>query len=403
MTPTSLAKGVLFAGLFVAAYTYVLYPLLLLVLAGSRQLRSDIRHATGGAGQAQRARRTGPADPALLPSVAVLVAAHNEERHIAARLHNLLASDYPAHKLRVMVGSDGSSDGTNALVQEQLGPRVQLMAFTQRRGKPSVINDLAAAASEDILVFTDANTSFEPGTIKSLVRHFADPAIGCVSGELRLVAADGSDNPDHLYWRYERMLKFFENRLGALLGANGGVYALRRAQYEPIAADTIVDDFCIAAGLMLKGLRCHYDPQARASEETPPRLADEFGRRVRIGMGNYQALRRFAGLMHPGRGYVALAFVSHKLMRWFVPHALVLAFVANLCLLGQGPAYVALAAAQAAFYAGALWGWLAGRRGAVPRLARLPVFFTSMNLALLVGHVRYLRGGFTGAWARSSR
>lgn len=403
MNPTvvTLLQWLLGLSLFAAAYTYFLYPLLLLALAAWKQLRSDIGHATGAA--PRRARNL--AEDAW-PRVAVLVAAYNEERHIEQRVRNLLACDYPADRLRIYVGSDCSADRTNELMQAQAAAqpeRVVFHAFTQRRGKPSVINDLAALAQEEVLVFTDANTVFEPGTVKALVRHLADPQVGCVSGELRLVAAQGSDNQDHLYWRYERMLKFFESRLGALLGANGGVYALRRAQYRPIAPDTIVDDFCIAAGLMLQGLRCHYEPEARAFEETPPRLADEFPRRIRIGIGNYQALSRYAGLMHPRQGTVALAFISHKLLRWFVPHCLLLALLCTVLLLPQGWPYAALLAAQLAFYAVAAWGWRGARAGQVPRVARIPVFFTSMNLALLLGHWRYLRGGFSAAWSRSAR
>jgi cellulose synthase/poly-beta-1,6-N-acetylglucosamine synthase-like glycosyltransferase len=394
--------GLLAIGLAAPAYTYFVYPVLLLLLAAARQLRRDVAHATG-----TQQRRALDLHPDQWPTVAVLVAAYNEERHIAPRVANLLQSDYPAHLLRVYVGSDASSDATEQLMKGlvQAHPeRVVFLPFSQRRGKPSVINDLAAQAQAEILVFTDANTAFDPNAIKAMVRHLVqDTGIGCVSGELRMISPQGSDNQDHVYWRYERMLKFFENRLGALLGANGGVYALRRAQYQPIAPDTIVDDFCIAAGLMLKGLRCHYEPAARATEETPPRLSDEFPRRVRIGMGNYQALARYAGLMHPRQGYVALAFVSHKLLRWFVPHCLLLALVCTVLLLPQGWPYAALLAAQGAFYAVAWWGWRAGRSGSVPRVARIPVFFTSMNLALFLGHWRYLRGGIGGAWARSAR
>jgi cellulose synthase/poly-beta-1,6-N-acetylglucosamine synthase-like glycosyltransferase len=383
-------------GLAAPAYTYFAYPVLLLLVAAGRQLRNDVALATG-----RQQRRAVDLAPDQWPSVAVLVAAYNEERHIAQRVANLLQCDYPAHLLRIYVGSDASSDATERLMHEQVQAhpdQVTFMPFKQRRGKPSVINDLAAQAREQILVFTDANTAFDPQAIKAMVRHLVkDPSIGSVNGEIRLFAPEGSDNKDHVYWRYERMLKFFESRMGALLGAAGGVYAMRRAQYEPIPADTIVDDFSITAGLMLKGLRCHYEPAARATEETPPRLSDEFSRRVRIGMGNFQALARYAGLMHPRQGYAAWAFVSHKVLRWLVPHCLILALACNLLLLLQRWPYAALLALQCAFYALAWWGWRVGR------IARLPLLFVSMNLALLLGHWRYLRGGFGGAWNRSAR
>jgi cellulose synthase/poly-beta-1,6-N-acetylglucosamine synthase-like glycosyltransferase len=378
-------------------YTYFLYPVVLIVLSALKQLRADLRYVSQGA-----SRRPPPAEESL-PTVAVLVAAFNEERHIAERIRNLLACDYPPDRLRIYIGSDGSSDATNRLVDEARHERIVFRPFEQRRGKPSVINDLAALAQEEILVFTDANTSFEPDAVRRLVRHFSDPGIGCVSGELLLVAGSRNENPDNVYWRYERVLKFFEGRLGALLGANGGVYGLRREHYRPIPPDTIVDDFSISVALIEQGLRCHYDPEARATEEIPPRIADEFRRRVRIGIGNYQALRRHVGLLHPRHGYAALAFLSHKCLRWFAPHCMVIALLTNLVLASGHPMYRALLAFQVVFYLLAAVGHVAGKGGAVPKLLRLPVFFVSMNMALLVGYYRYLTGGFSGTWARTAR
>lgn len=380
-------------------YTYFAYPILLMMLSALRQLRADLRYVAQGG-----SRRSDTSAATPLPTVAVLVAAYNEERHIAERIRNLLALDYPADKLRIYIGSDGSADATNRLVDDARHERIVFRPFQQRRGKPSVINDLAALAQEEILVFTDANTSFEPDAVTRLVRHFGDAGVGCVCGELRLVAGAGNENPDNVYWRYERMLKFFEGRLGALLGANGGVYALRREHYRPIPPDTIVDDFTISVDLIERGLRCHYDPEARATEEIPPRIGDEFRRRVRIGIGNYQALRRHIGLLSPRHGYAALAFLSHKCLRWFAPHCMVVALLANavLALTGSG-FWQVLLALQLAFYLLAAIGHLAGRGGQVPRVLRLPVFFVSMNMALLIGFYRYLTGAFSGAWARSAR
>ncbi len=378
-------------------YTYAGYPLLLAVLAGLKQLRTDWRYLSSG--RSRRARSTG-----TLPSVAVLVAAYNEERHIEERILNLLALDYPPERLRIYIGSDGSDDATERLVAPFVGERVVWRGFTQRRGKPSVINDLAALATEDVLVFTDANTSFDADAVRCLVRHFEDPGVGCVSGELRLVAGQGTENQDHIYWRYERLLKFFEGRLNALLGANGGIYALRREHYQPIPPATIVDDFWISMALVQQGYRCVYDPEAVAHEDVPPRIGDEFRRRVRIGIGNYQALRRFLPLLNPSRGLVALSFFSHKVLRWLVPHLMVVAALANLALALTGSAlYLWLGVAQIAFYLLALIGYWRSLGGTAPVPLRIPLFLVSMNLALLVGFWKYLTGQFSGAWARTAR
>jgi len=386
-----LLELIFWASALVVNYSYAGYPLLLLALSALRKPSVP------------------PPEPQARtdwPQVTVLVAAHNEERDIAARVRNLLDQDYPAERLRVLVGSDGSSDATVDIVrtlQEQGAERVQLQAFTQRRGKASVLNDLVALASPEteILVFTDANTSFAPDALRQLLCHFSVPEVACVCGELRLMGS-GGDNQDHIYWRYERMLKRHESRLGALLGANGGVYALRRSAYRAIPANTIVDDFWIAMQVYEAGQRCVYEREALAFEATPERVGEEFRRRVRIGMGNYQALTRFAGLLHPRHGALALALLSHKVLRWLAPQAMLLALASN-ALLAAEPFYALLLLAQLLFYAAAALGWVMSRHGTAPRALRLPLFFVSMNLALLLGCWHYLRGGASGIWARSAR
>jgi len=350
-------------------------------------------------------------------SVDVLVAAYNERRHIGARIDNLGRTQGLDVPLGIRVGSDGSDDGTvpraNEAAQRVRAAAdpsrppidVEVIAFEPRRGKPSVMNDLVARSRADVVVFTDANTRFAPDTIERLLVRFADPAVGCVCGELRLVAKGGAENRDHVYWRYERFLKYQESQLDALLGANGGVYAIRRELYEPVPANTVVDDFWISMSLIERGWRCVYAPEAVAVEDVPARIADEFGRRVRIGVGNYQALRRFAGLLNPRRGTLALAFFSHKVLRWFVPHLMLVALACNVTLaaLVEQPFYAWLLLAQLLFYGAAWIGHAASRRGGTPAPLRLPLFLVSMNLALLFGWWRYLSGRFGGTWARTAR
>ena len=380
-------------------YTYFGYPLLLGWIAGLHQWRSDWRFVSSS-GSRRAAQRT----PTALPRVAVIVAAFNEEKDIGARVRNLLAQDYPADRLRIFIGSDGSSDRTAEIVREIGHPAVHLADFTQNRGKASVLNDLVALADEDILVLTDANTVFQDDAVRTLVRHFDAPDVGCVCGELRLVrAGDTGDNQDHVYWRYERMLKYHESRIGGLLGANGGVYALRRADYVALPPTTIVDDFWVSMQVVEHGLRCVYDPEAIAVETVPENISDEFGRRVRIGIGNYQSLVRFAGLLNPGRGVaVAFTFLSHKVLRWLAPHMMILA-LASSAILATRPFYGGVLAAQLVFYALSWLGWRLARTGSAPKALRLPLFFTSMNLGLLVGFYRFTKGTGSGAWTRTAR
>ena len=412
----SVSEFLLWFSLACIVYTYVGYPLVLTLISAAHQLRSDWQQVSGngksnasGSSSVNVTRRI--AAQADLPQVAVLVAAFNEEQHIAQRIANLLNQDYPAERLHIYIGSDASSDRTADIVRSLAHPRLTFVDFTARRGKASVINDLAAMATEEILAFTDANTSFLPDAVQKLVRHFGRPEVACVCGELRLVKASAvptatpqtaSDNQDHIYWRYERLLKFFESRIGGLLGANGGVYALRRELYRAIPSNTIVDDFWISMQVVESGQRCVYDPEAVALEVIPERISDEFRRRVRIGLGNYQAFKRFANLLSPLRGTVAFTFFSHKVLRWLVPHCMLLVFACNLLLVMQ-PFYAALLLAQLLFYGGAWYAWRRSLTGAAPKALRLPLFFVSMNLGLWMGFWRFLFGGASGVWARSSR
>ena len=401
---SAVSEPLLWFSLACIVYTYAGYPLVLTLISAAHQLRSDWQQVSGNGSGGGTRRIAAQAD---LPQVAVLVAAFNEEQHIAQRIANLLSQDYPAERLHIYIGSDASSDRTAEIVRGLAHPRLTFVDFTARRGKASVINDLAALASEEILVFTDANTMFLPDAVQKLVRHFGRPDVACVCGELRLVKASTeplarSDNQDHIYWRYERLLKFFESRIGGLLGANGGVYALRRELYRAIPSNTIVDDFWISMQVVESGHRCVYDPEAVALETTPERISDEFRRRVRIGLGNYQAFKRFANLLSPLRGTVAFTFFSHKVLRWLVPHCMLIAFACNMLLMTQ-PLYAALLVGQLLFYGGAWYAWRRSLTGAAPKALRLPLFFVSMNLGLWMGFWRFLFGGASGVWARSSR
>lgn len=376
-------------------YTYALYPLALMAVAALRQVAGDLRFITG------KGERRAPA-PETTP-VTVIIAAWNEAGAIGPRLENLLAQDYPG-ELTIRVGSDASGDATVAEARAVDDPRVEVIDFRERRGKAAVLNDLVAGVEEGILVFTDANTRFEPGTLERLVRRFADPAVGAVCGELHLEGNDGS-NQDGLYWRYEQVLKFYESRIGGLLGANGAIYALRPEAFRPLPRGTIVDDFHTAMVAAEAGWRVVYDPEARAVEETPEALADEFRRRIRIGLGNWQSFARFAGMLHPRYGARAFTFLSHKVLRWLVPHLALVALVtsATLAVTGEG-IYLALLVLQGLGYAWAVAGWIwlaTGRR--LPGAVRAPISLAAMNLALFLGFLRWLGGGSGGAWNRTRR
>jgi cellulose synthase/poly-beta-1,6-N-acetylglucosamine synthase-like glycosyltransferase len=349
-------------------------------------------------------RETPPAlDDPHLPTVSLLIACHNEESVIRQRLLNALELDYPRDKLEIVIGSDGSSDYTADIVRSFEDRGVELLDYAQRRGKSAVLNASMDKLHGQIVVLSDANTFTDPAAVRNLVRWFADQSIGAVCGRLVLTDPATGGNVDSLYWRYETFLKKCESRLGALLGSNGAIYAIRRKLYVPIPQDTIVDDFVIPLLSRLRhGGRIIYDAQATAHEETAPDVVGEFRRRCRIGAGGFQAIGMLWKLLNPLRGWVALAFFSHKILRWLCPFSLIGLALLNILLLGR-PIYRDIFCAQAAFYVICLIGWVAPGRSVPVRLLRVGAMFVAMNAALLVGFWRWLSDTQRGAWQRTAR
>lgn len=351
-----------------------------------------------------------PQPPAIgdsaLPRVSLLVSALNEESDIAERIENNLRQDYPADRLEIVVASDGSTDRTAAIVSDyeaKYPGRVKLVDYPQRRGKATVLNETLPKLAGEIVALSDANTMFHPDAISNLVRWFSDDRVGVVCGKLKLVDASSGKNVDGLYWRYETFLKECEGRLGALLGSNGAIYALRREDFVPIAPDTIIDDFMIPLLVKIRrGKRIVYDVEAIATEETAPDVKAEFKRRARIGAGGFQSMFRVGQLALPIYGWTSFAFVSHKVLRWLCPFLLMLALIANLALVAQ-PLYQVLLALQLAFYAAAIVGMYLPGNHLPAKLLRLTTMFTSMNLALAVGFWRWIAGKQRGTWQRTAR
>ncbi len=377
-------------------HTYFFYPLALVVLDAAQQALQSVRYLTGG-----RERRRGREPLRVLPPVSMVVAAHNEVGCIVQKVANSLALDYPADRFEVVVGSDGSTDGTDELVRQVSDPRVRLSP-APRAGKTTVLNRCVPLATGDIVILTDANTQIAPDAVKRLVRHFSDPEVGAVCGKLKLYNPTKREYEESAYWIYESLIKFYEGKRGAVMGANGGIYAIRRHLFTPLPPSTIVDDFVIPMQLLARGYKVVYEPEAVAHEETTEDYGREFGRRARIAAGNFQSLRLLPSLLSPTKGFAAFAFWSHKVLRWCAPALMALALVANLFLL-QRPLFQATLAAQLAFYALALAGRGGWFRGALRRVASVAYYFVSMNAAIAVGFWRFLRNTQRAAWDRTAR
>ncbi|HLP43152.1 MAG TPA: glycosyltransferase family 2 protein, partial [Fibrobacteria bacterium] len=259
------------AGLLV--HTYVLYPLSLPVLRFILPAR----------------RRQG--DPNRL-KVSMVIAAHNEEKVIEEKIHNCFDLEFPKKNLEILIGSDASTDGTNAIVS-RYAPDVRLVAFQKRGGKAGVLNQLVPRATGDILVFCDANTMLLRNALQKLLAHFEDPKVGCVCG--RLILHDAGHSAlgigESMYWNLESEIKKLEGKLGIVIGANGGIYAIRKELFERIPVDRkAMDDFYVTTRVLMAGKAAIYEPQAIGSEETSLEAFGEFQRKVRIGQANFNLL-----------------------------------------------------------------------------------------------------------------
>ena len=382
----TILEWLFWVSLFAVAYSYALYPLVLTLWSS----------ALGEAPRVAKATLPQPVD------VACVVSAYNEERHVVARVRNFLAQRYKGGSLRVYIGSDGSEDATPRLLAEVASDQVIAFPFELNRGKSSVLNDLVSASREPIMVFSDANTMFEPDAIERLVSHFDDPEVGAVSGELRLLDSRG-DNQDSVYWRIEQYLKRREAMIGGLLGANGGIYAIRRELYRALPPDTIIDDFCIAMNVVVQGKRLVYDPTAIAIEDTPDNIQDEYKRRIRIGIGNFQAFFRHPEYFLRTNWATRFTYVSHKVLRWFTPHLLGVALICSWWLARSSGFFLLLACLQSALYVAALLRQWTGASFALPRPVNLLVFFLTLNWAFMVAFWRYVTGRYSGSWRRTER
>jgi len=369
-------------------YAYAIYPIAIWVCA--RRFGSP---------------STAPAEASEgdLPTVSVLIAAYNEQAVIGERVENALKLDYPASKLEIVIASDGSSDQTNSIVKTYSDPRVRLLEYPVRQGKASVLNAAFRELKGDIVVLSDANTNTDQAAVRKLVRWFQSPDVGVVCGRLVLTDPATGNNVDSLYWKYETFLKICESQVGALLGANGAIYAIRRNLYAGIRRNTLIDDFVIPLLTRLRtGCSIEYDAEAVAYEETPEAMGSEFKRRARIGTGGFQSLPVLWTLLNPMRGWISFTYFSHKIARWLCPFFLIGAFVSSVALMSHHP-YDFLLAAQVALYIVAGMGTRLKRPGIPSKCLRLATLFAGMNLALLVGFWRWVTSEPQGVWTRTAR
>lgn len=356
--------------------------------------------------------RGAPAEPVsladhALPSVTVLIAAHNERHVIAEKLRNTLSLDYPADLLHVLVVTDGSDDGTEAVAAAI--PGVRVLHAPARKGKIAAVERAMAAVQTPIVVFTDADTMCNAGALRAMVRHFADPRVAAVAGEKRVRRAAGASDSargEGLYWRYESALKQLDHDIGTVVGAAGELFAMRSSLWVPVEPDTLLDDFMITMRLVMSGNRVAYEPLAWAEEGGTVSFDEELKRKVRIAAGGFQSMTRLPGMLDPRRhGVATWQYLSHRAARWAIaPACLPVLFVTSALLAARGSAlHAAALAGQCVLYGGAWAGWRRRTRAGGAGALVVPLQFVLMHAAVFAGLVRWLRGRQPVTWERARK
>jgi cellulose synthase/poly-beta-1,6-N-acetylglucosamine synthase-like glycosyltransferase len=340
---------------------------------------------------------------AIAPPITVVIVAHNEARRIAARLQNLLALDYPRDRCEIVVASDGSTDDTVARARAFEDRGIVVHAFSRRRGKPAVLNEVLPCVRGEIVVLGDARQSFDRGALRALVQPFADPRVGAVGGELVLTADDESGNASGVgfYWRYEKAIRRSESAIDSTVGATGAIYAIRRALFRPIAEDTVLDDVLIPMTIARRGYRVVFESAARACDRAAATAREEFARKVRTIAGNFQLFAREPWLLSPAHNRLWFQTVSHKGARLTAPLLHAVALAANAALAAD-PRYRALLALHLTFYLAALGGHALRHARTRSRLLSVPYAICLLSCATAVAFVRVVGGGQRVTWERAS-
>lgn len=363
------------------AYIFAGYPLLLLLVGAVRR------------------RPVQQGDVEL--SMTIIIPAHNEERIIGRKIESILTQDYPADRIEILVASDGPTDSTNDVVDTFRDRGVTLVA-RPRAGKARTLNHAASLATNDILIFTDANAVLAPGCLRAIARNLNDPNVGGVSANERRLddgVSTSAGKGEKLYWEYDKWLKTTESRIGSIVSASGSLYAIRRSLFVPISDPAATDDFAISTQVVRAGKRLVFEPNAITWEPPVAGESLEFNRRVRIVTRGLRSVYGIRELLLPWRsGFYAIQLWSHKVLRRFTGVLSIALFFVSISLTRRWW-HRLLAVSQVAFYLLAAMGW----RGQNASWGRkpwvlIPYYFCLSNAAATIGLFQFTRQRKVTVW-----
>ena len=352
-----------------------------------------------------RSNTPGFSENSELPDVAFVIAAYNEEEVIGQKILNTLALDYPTEKLTIYVISDGSTDKTNAIVEEY--PQVKLLWRPQRKGKTAAINRILPGITQAITVFSDANVMVNQNALQTMVKHYTLPLVGGVSGEKRVVSADheNASSTEGIYWKYESFLKREDAKLNTLVGAAGELFSIRTHLFIPVPEDTLLDDFTISMNIIKQGYTIAYEPNAYASESPSLNIHEEYKRKVRIGAGGLQSVLRFPEFLNPFQyGVVSFQYIFHRFSRWIISPLLIpVVYISNGYLINGSNFYLFFFIAQTLFHLASISGWFFESKNTRFKLLYIPFYFNFMHYCILAGWVKLITGKQKVTWQKATR
>lgn len=383
-------KIIVLASVFCLVYSYVLYPWILAVLSG---LKPERRNETA---------------PAVLKQISVILAVYNEEKVIRAKIESFLSMQYPLDRMEMLIGSDGSTDNTEKIIEEYTGkyPGIRLVKFGGRTGKSGILNKLIPLAAGEILVLTDANIYFEKDMALHLVQGFNDPEVGLVAANIQNTGMQkhGISIQEQTYIQRENLIKYREGQLwGTVMGAFGACYAVRRNLTATIPPNHLMEDFYISMKVLEAGYKNIMAPQAIAFEDVSDAVAEEFKRKVRISAGNFQNLGYFYKMLWPVYRPVGFCFLSHKVLRWLGPFWILFVITGSLALYSQNLFFAGLFWLSLAGLISPLFDMLMAKMNIHNFAVRLVSYFFLMNIALLIGFGRYVKGIKSSVWQPTQR
>ena len=372
-------------------HSYIFYPMILSVMA-VRKKKNALVYKT----------------KEEMPFISILLAVYNEEMVIKHKISSTLETHYPHSKIQFLIGSDGSTDLTDTIIEDlaKKHSEIEFFRFEERTGKPGIIKELVKKAQGEILLLTDANVYFKPETIHHLIKHFQNEQIGLVGGNILNLRfkRDGISYQEKFYIARENLIKYREGLIwGSTIGAFGGCYAMRKNLYVEVPSNFIVDDFYLTMIVLERGYQAIHELDAVCYEDVSNKVSEEFRRKVRIASGNFQTLSRFSGLLAQPFSGLSFAFFSHKVIRWFGPFFILASLLWGSILAGYFPFYKFIFAVELLLVISPIFDWILMRFNLHIAALRFLSYFIYMNFALALGFIRFVIGVRSNVWTPTER